>query len=447
MEANWSMAILMVALTGVAVCVGRVWLKRWFNPLSSYSAIWGFCLFNYELKLVQYYPIRSIAWIYIAVAWIGLYFGAAAVLLIYPRVSQSSVNRLPVDLIRLKKGILILSVVGAAGVLGQLFDVMRTFGGGIGSILLNANDIYVARISNELSGLPYAGAFSLAACALAGVHVAKTGKFTFATLIPVALVALQLLFLMGRGALGLAAVMFLASALHTPRDPGARAPQWQRIAGIVLIATMLGGVFAVVSSVRGLGVDYPGITPAMDRISEYVPVAPSIYSNFSATPVAFSMYLSSPEVSKHGFWGMYTFAPIFRLLSRVGFPTAVPHYEEDYWTPFPMNGSTYLKNLHSDFGPAGIVIFPILLGAVTTALILRIRARPRLLDLVILTNLYVIVVFSFGMDFMLSGDWWIAIGTSILAAFIVDLPVARVKRIGPECVVQRHPLPSSGART
>jgi len=69
-----------------------------------------------------------------------------------------------VDLSRLKKGILVLSIVGTAGVVGQLFDVMRNSEANRFDIL-NANDIYVARISNQLSGLPYAGrSHSLRAC-------------------------------------------------------------------------------------------------------------------------------------------------------------------------------------------------------------------------------------------------------------------------------------------
>jgi oligosaccharide repeat unit polymerase len=419
MEANWSILVLLALLTSFAVYIGRVWLNRWFNPLSLYSALWGFCLCNYELHLIQYYTISTTAWIYMTMAWVSLYLGAAAVLFTGPRARQPFVTRLAVDLNRLKKGILVLSMVGTAGVFGQLFDVMRNFGGGISSIFLNANDIYVARISNQLSGLPYAGAFSLAACVLAGVHVAKSGKFTFATILPIVLVALQLLFLMGRGALGIAAVLFLVSALHTPRDPGVRAPRRQLIVGAVLVATILGGVFALVSAVRGLGVDYPGNTAAMDRISEYIPVAPSIYSNFSATPVAFSMYLSSPEEVRHGFWGMYTFAPVFRLLSKFGLPTGVPAYEEDYWTPVPMNTSTYLKNVDSDFGLAGIIIFPFLLGAVSALLISRIRSKCQLLDVVVLSNVCVIIVFSFAFNFMLLGEWYIATVASVLTAIVV----------------------------
>ncbi len=310
-------------------------------------------------------------------------------------------------------------MIGAAGVIGQVIAVTRSFGNAIDAIVLHSNDIYVARTSNELSGLPYAGAFSLAACTLAGVHVAKSGKFKFVTFAPIVLVAVQLVFLMGRGALGIAASLFLVSAFHTPRDPGARAPRWQRSVGLALIAVLLGGSFALVSAIRGLGVDYPGYTPAMERIMEYIPVAPSIYSNFSATPVAFSMYLSTPEENKHGFWGMYTFAPIFRLLSKVGFPTGVPAYEEDYWTPIPMNTGTYLKNVYSDFGPAGIVVFPFLLGVASALLVSRIRSKRQLLDVVVLSNVYVIIVFSFAFNFMLLGEWFIAAVASTLTAMAI----------------------------
>jgi oligosaccharide repeat unit polymerase len=439
MESNWSILVLLVLLTWIAVYIGRVWFKRWFNPLSVYSALWGFCLFNYELRLIQYYPISTTAWMYIVAAWVSLYLGAATVLFTGRALGQPSRVQLGVDLNRLKKGVFILSMVGAAGVVGQVIAVMQSFGGAIDAILLHSNDIYVARTSNELSGLPYAGAFSFAACALAGVHVAKSGKFTIVTFAPIVLVTIQLIFLMGRGGLGIAAILFLVSALHTPRDPGASAPRWQRMVGVALITALLGGAFALVSAIRGLGVDYPGNTQAMDRISEYIPVAPSIYSNFSATPVAFSLYLSSPEANKHGFWGMYTFAPVFRLLSKLGFPTSIPPYEEDYWTPVPMNTSTYLKNVYSDFGPAGIVLFPFFLGAASTAVISRIKSRRRLPDVIILSNMYVIIVFSFAFNFMLLGEWFIAMAASVLTSILV---ARGDHRTSSAFAASRHSMPS-----
>src|SRR5207247_711955 len=135
---------------------------------------------------------------YIVVAWVSLYFGAATVLFTGPQQRKYSPPRLAVDLGRLKKAILILSIIGGAGVIGQVVSIIREFGGVLQAILLNSNDIYNARTSNELSGQPYAGACSFAACALAGVHVAKSRKFTSVALFPIVLVAIQLAFEMGR---------------------------------------------------------------------------------------------------------------------------------------------------------------------------------------------------------------------------------------------------------
>src|SRR6267154_4184113 len=145
MESNWSILVLIALLTWIALYVGRVWFKRWFNPLSVYSALWGFCLFNYELRLIQYYPISTTAWMYIVAAWVSLYLGAATVLFTGRAFGQPSPVRLGVDLNRLKKGVFILSMVGAAGVVGQVIAVTQSFGGAIDAILLHSNDIYVAR--------------------------------------------------------------------------------------------------------------------------------------------------------------------------------------------------------------------------------------------------------------------------------------------------------------
>src|SRR6266436_3613527 len=111
MEANWADIILLAFLTSIAMYIGRLWFKRWFNPLSVYSALWGFCLCNYEMGLIQYYPVSTRAWMYIALAWVSLYLGAATVLLAIPRLRKPAPARLSVDLKRLEKGILILSVI------------------------------------------------------------------------------------------------------------------------------------------------------------------------------------------------------------------------------------------------------------------------------------------------------------------------------------------------
>lgn len=418
MEANWQMVVTLAAITSLAIYLGYVCFKRWFNPFSIYSAIWGFCLCNYELRLIQYYPISKIAWTYIGFAWVSIFFGSITGLLLSSRKNSSSTPELQVDLTRLRKVILGLSVLGGVGFIGQLVAITRQFGNPLIALILNSNDVYGARISGELSGLSYIGDCSYAACALAGIYTAKVSKITHVTIIPIVLVTLQLIALAGRTGLGIAAILFVTSFAYTPRSSRFQLSKVHKIIATASIAALLLGGFFFVSFSRHLNVDFPGITPAMEEISDYIPPFPSLYSNFSATPVAFSAYLSNPQDDGDHFWGMYTFAPVWRFLSHLGFRTGVAPYEESYYTPVPMNTGTYLKNVHSDFGFAGILIFPYLLGAAVTLLIMRASATPKLVGLVVLSHVFVLVVFTFAFDFMVLGDWYISAVVSVAGALM-----------------------------
>lgn len=419
MDANWTMLTVLAVITGFTVWTGKVWFRRWFNPLSMYSGIWGFCLCNYELHLIQYYEISTLAWIYIFAAWTSLYLGAGIVLLLTGRQKTKPPCDCR-DLTKLRNAILLLSSIGLIGLVGQLFAIHREFGNPLTVLATSPWEIYAARLSNDLDSISYIGSVTFAACPLAGVYAARIGRLTWVVTIPLILIILQLILVMGRTGLGLAAVLFLAAFAYTPKAVRFSIQTWQRVFGAALAFTLV-ATFFMVSAVRRLDVNFPGITPQMERASEYIPFLPSIYSNFSATPVAFSVYLQNSEHENRSFWGMYTFGPIFRILARLGFRCEVPAHEENYYTPVPMNTSTYLKNIYSDFGLSGLVFFPLLLGAGATFLSFRVSSTTQTLGVTILAHLFVIIVFAFAFDFMVLGDWYIGFGAGTLAASIVDV--------------------------
>jgi oligosaccharide repeat unit polymerase len=177
------------------------------------------------------------------------------------------------------------------------------------------------------------------------------------------------------------------------------------------------------------------MTPAINRISEYVPVFPSLYSNLAAAPVAFSQYLDTPAERKSNLWGQYTFKPILRMLARWGFPFHIEYLEENYDTPVPMNTATYLKNVHSDFGFAGIVLFPYALGALATFLALRLGRKPTLVDLMLLSNLLLLILASPAVNLMVLGDWYISLVVSCTAGLLVQrrsAGMAVLRRVLPD---------------
>ena len=359
MDANWSAIAVLTIVTGIAMYAGRFCFGRWFNPLSLYSAIWGFCLASYELKLIQYYPISGQAWAYIILAWLSLFVGAGAALLLSgtpaTKARQFSIERL-------KTAILLLSSLGFIGILSQIWALQRQFGNVFVAIFVNSVDIYIGRTEGTLSWLPYVGSSLLAASALTGIYAAKTGRPSWPMALPPILTLFQAMLEMARLDLLMCAVLFLCAYFHTPGRVRFRISSTQLVfMGTLLASVSVGGV-VLVSSVRGLAVDFPGRTNAIDSITEYAPPFPSFYANFSAPPVAFSLYLASPDESKNGFWGEYTFAPVFRVLTKLGLSNSVPRYEENYYTPVDVNTSTYLKNIYSDFGLSGILGVPLVLG-------------------------------------------------------------------------------------
>jgi len=420
MEANWPAIILLLIVTGVAVYVGRMLFKQWFNPLSLYSSLWGFCLITYELNLIQYFPVRRLAWIYIAVGWGSLYLGSMIVFLARPPLSRAVTSSFSVDQKRLRKAIMVLSFFGAIGVADQIRGVAGQFGNPLIAAFANSGEIYTERVSGVTSEVPYFGALLFVACSLAGVYTARVGKLTVAAITPLVLETVNNIFGMFRAGVVMAAFLFLVSFFYTPRSAKFSIKRWQQFAAVSLGIAILVGGFVFVSATRGLGVDFPGTTPAMERISEIIPVFPSIYSNFSATPVALSMYLTSPDEAKTGHWGQFALMPIFRFAVRLGLLRNEARFEEDYYTPVPTNTATYLKNLDSDFGFSGIVFFPLLLGAVMTALVLRTETNFRLLDLLVLSNAYLIVVFSFVVNFMAQGAWYISMVVSVVVAITLE---------------------------
>lgn len=422
MEANWRMIFFLVFVTSVAVGVGRAWFHRWFNPLTLYSSIWGFCFITYELNLIQYYPVRGMAWLYAAIAWVSLYLGSASVFFISGSLSRGAGPQFFINQQRLKRAILISSVIGGIGVADQIRGVATLFGNPLVAAFVNAGDIYSARVSGEAPGVPYFSSFLFVACILAGSYTAIVGKFTLVASVPLTLEALNNIFGMFRGGVIMAAFLFLVSFLYTPRSGKFSVKRWQQVAAVSLALAILIGGFAFVSSTRGLGVDFPGITPAMERITEVIPVFPSIYSNFSAPPVALSMYLTSSSDARGGHWGQFAFWPVFRLLARLGLSRDEARFEEDYYTPVPTNTATYVKNLDSDFGLSGVVFFPLLLGAGMTALIKGMGSRFRFLYLLVVANLYLIVVFSFVVNFMAQGSWYISMVGGILVGISLDRP-------------------------
>lgn len=313
---------------------------------------------------------------------------------------------------RLKRTIQILCFVGAFSLAKQIFAVIDVFGGLLGAILINGNDLYHARFDNpSLLGLSYLSACAPAACSLAGMYTALKGRLTLTALMPMALVSCAGILLMARAQIVLGLIWFLTAFVCTPRK-SVVIKRWQSILSLAIAISFLMAGFSVVNANRGLMTDYQ-MSPQMSYIAEDYPVVLPMSFYFSGPVVGFSEYIKHPDPHFYSFPGMFTFAPVLRAL---GIP--VPFYEENYYTPREINLMTWLKNIYSDFGPLGIILFPAFLSAVITGLYVRTDYSPW--RIVLLSHLFVIVIFSFAENPMCLGVWYVSIVLGVASVFWVQ---------------------------
>ena len=354
---------------------------------------------------------------YIFVAWAGLYLGSFTILGMWGRVPPKQALDGVECSLELKPIIWVFSIIGLIGLVAQSFEVAREFGGLSLGLFAQANDLYHARVDNpDLLGMSYVGAFSFASCPLAGLYTAKIGKVTATSVVPLVLVTLAGMLAMGRAGMIFAGIWFVAALFHTP-GPSLKIRRWQAGIGVALVAAIIVGGFALISSTRGLSEDFSGLSPTMEWASDYFPTLPSLYFDYTGPVAGFSDYLAHPDRNSRAFTGMYTFAPIFRFVSRLGARISIPYYDEYYYTPRAINVMTYLQNIHSDFGGVGVLIFPYFLGALMTWLTLKLKEKFEPVHVVLLAHGYLIISFSFAYNPMLTGLWYISLALGVAACY------------------------------
>jgi hypothetical protein len=421
-----NLALVLLSTAGGAMA-GRLLFGRWFNHVTVYSAAWGASLALVTLDLIHYYPITARAWGWIAVAWLQVVLGAVLVLAITRRTGTPPSRPVhPADDRDLARVILALSVLGSLAIVGSLLLSARQLGGWLPAFTSGVARRYQARLAGEVPAeVPYLSALLLAGCAFGGVRAARRGQVDLMGLLPLLLLVLHGITIAARAMIGIGGVAYL-SALLLPRPSLRSAPVAGRAPGAsrrVLVLLLTAGValggFTLVSATRGLTTQLPGVDPRLVQLSRTVPFLPSIYGHISASPVAFSEYLKADPPRL--FPSAYTFAPAWRLFARVtGAPTAVPYYEENYYTPVESNVATWLKNIHADFGAGGLVLFPFAFSALLTAIVVRADRHGRVSTHVLAASLLPVLLFSFLVNLMMHGYWVIGTAVAWLVALVLD---------------------------
>ncbi len=395
--------ILSAAMIGIAI--GRMTFGKWFNHVSVYSATWCVTLSLYEMRFIQYYPLEARTWMIIATGWLSFLFGSVTVA--FARLNRQKQNiqtAVPFGIDDgmqkiLKKVLWGLNIITLFAALHSLYIVTKVFGSFTNALVMG-NLLYSYRVS-EGGGLPgsipYLSSLVFAAAMLGGHYTARIGKISLAGILPLIIVVMIDFANMGRVDILVAAIIYTSSYFITQKKEVRKgkvfSSKFKKFAMMLVIVMIIAGGAEFIRSIRKPSEGFTGTSKALSKFSKASFITPSIYLYFSAHNGVLDQYLK--DGGEQTPIGGHTFSPIYRILEKFGYERTVNTYQVGYKTPVWTNTGTYLRELHGDFGVAGILLGPYIIGLLTSFYWFRYKDHGRYTDLTIATLLFVVVGLSY----------------------------------------------------
>jgi oligosaccharide repeat unit polymerase len=442
------MTILLIILISMAtIMLGRVMFGQWFNHVGLYAAVWGGSLALFHIGWIYYYPLEAETYLIIAAGWVAFVLGSAVVVAGRFAVRASSADsredacrHYEDELRTLSRVLWTMNVITVADSVYEISNVSRIMGG-FSKIFSLGNMLYTLRVQEGIPGaIPYVGTLTMTGALLAGYYTAKVGRVRFVAIIAVLTAIAISLASMVRATLVMAIILFVTGYFIERRKRRVERPsdRFRSVLSLVLLLALIVGGMEVIRGNRGMTEGFAGETSALKGLSVGVGsfVTPSVVMYLTVHHAVLNQYIRKDEEDVP--IGHYSLAPWMRLLSKFGFDTYVRQHARFYCVPVPANTGSYLRDLHADYGLAGIIAGPFLLGLISSLCWFRMRRTHQLVDLVILGHVYVGVGMSLFTFATQMGVW---VGSLL---FGVILSVMMGQRRNPVATAEAH-APSYGS--
>lgn len=433
------MSILLVIICSFAfIVISRLFFEYRFNHLAIYTFVWGGMIFLYELKFLKYTPLTDEAWFVIILTYLIFFIGAITPIFIRESKkttdSESGKNNSLVFFVddgrALKTAIYILGSISLLSAFHNWYILLNKYGNFL-NIFLSANEIYRMTVDDRIPGaIPYLGAISLSGIFLAGIYTAYKSKFTLPVFITILGAVLRDLSIFARiGILVSIIIFFLSFFLY--RNYIKRfivIKKTKLIAGFLIAIILIVSAASAVRIFRGSYESYKIASKEISTLRTGLIITPSVYLYLSAHIGVFSKYLDkdieNPKFGENTFKPFYNFLEKFDLAERVG------AHQKGYLIPMWTNSSTYLRELHSDFGFLGVFTFPYLLAFLTTVFWRKFYSQGNIFVFMFLVFLSSIVAFSFFSLIIRGPDWYFAFIILGISLPVIKASALRNKKKG-----------------
>jgi len=384
------------------VLLGRLVFHKWFNHVSLYTLIWAGTLILFELRLINYYPLELETWIVIVTSWLIFLTGSMTVVVSRSMTKKNiafveeKIN--PADkeknIKKLNRVLWLLNSIALAAGLYNLYIVSNIFGS-LSNAFVFGNLLYSYRVSEGLPGsIPYISSLVFTAALLAGSYTVQRQRITFVSILPFIIIIIIDFAYMGRADIVVVTLLFASGYFLTRKEKSTESKKpYLRNLGmfIIIIVIVLAGA-EFIRSTRQAKETFTGSTTTLKKLSESRVFTPSIYLYLTANYGVLNRYLL--RGGENSPMGGHTFLTLYRILEKLGVEVHAETYQSWYKTPLRLNTGTYLRELHGDFGIAGLLLGPYLIGILSSVFWYKLKERGGYINLAIAGFLYTIIGMS-----------------------------------------------------
>jgi len=360
--------IIAVLVFGVGIFLSYLIYNSFLNQITLYSVIWLNMIFWYEIRLINYDHISIDTYFIIYSSYILFLFGnIIGKIVIQNKNISSDQNAFEYYLNEkyLKYYILIPGIIGfGAAVLNwiQLFKIYGT----LPNIFLHGPEIYSKRVEGEIAEvIPYINSFIIVSIFYSSIYFAKTLKLNGYVILPFISIYIKEMAAFGRSGIlfGLFefVIIFISVRYFLKRKNIIKVVFPTKMVITVLILFIMAIIAATtVKSFRASVENFKGSSRSLSAFKNNIIISPSIYFYMSSHIGVLNKYIEKDNENNE--IGANTFLIIHSILSKFDLIERPSDYQKGYMFPNWSNTGTYLREIHGDFGLAGVVVIPFLLG-------------------------------------------------------------------------------------
>lgn len=414
-------ALVAFSILLVGSLAGRKIFKTWINHLTIYFFVIGGLTFLFELKLLAYRNLSLTSWFFLISSTLAFLLGVMSVLSArqlnlskvgFPRVKVESIPLFQGDGKILKYSAIFFSLVGLFVALHRWYIMINIFGS-IPAVFVNAAWVYRINVKGEIKEfIPILPSFVYVGVFLSALYTAYKGKFSFLSFFPILCIILKELTYFGRGEMLFATLEFVFTfsltryLLRKEENVKYKFSKANATISIILLLAIVLTAASIVRSSRGVKENIRGTSPVLKQLEDSFIFTPSVYFYLSSDLGVLDQYFRKDIESAN--FGENTLRGVYYLLSKLKLVDEPSFFQKGYFIPYWSNTGTWIREIHADFGFAGVIILPYIIGLISTWLWFKFFQEKKIYLLVFLVYLYIILAFSFLVMVTRLNQWFLS---------------------------------------